>query len=131
MGKSISFPFYYDPYVFLNDRHYLWYSPELTQEKNIPALYVTLCACSKSELGGGNVRKPQKYTYSQLGLQVKVAILFLSQDFKWRREMEVAKKRSYNCNLYWILLFGEDKMKRDNFDSNSKNTIRDGGSTAL
>ena len=29
------------------------------------ALYVTLCACSKSELGGGNVRKPQKYTYSQ------------------------------------------------------------------
>ena len=45
--------------------------------------------------------------------------------------MEVAKKRSYNCNLYWILLFGEDKMKRDNFDSNSKNTIRDGGSTAL
>ena len=31
------------------------------------ALYVTLCACSKSELGGGNVRKPQKYTYSQHG----------------------------------------------------------------
>ena len=29
------------------------------------ALYVTLCACSKSELGGGNVRKPQKYTSSQ------------------------------------------------------------------
>ena len=33
----------------------------------ILALYVTLCACSKSELGGGNVRKPQKYTYSQHG----------------------------------------------------------------
>ena len=31
------------------------------------ALYVTLCACSKSELGGGNVRKPQKYTSSQHG----------------------------------------------------------------
>ena len=28
---------------------------------------MTLCACSKSELGGGNVRKPQKYTYSQHG----------------------------------------------------------------
>ena len=31
------------------------------------SVYVTLCACSKSELGGGNVRKPQKYTYSQHG----------------------------------------------------------------
>ena len=39
---------------------------------------------------------------SLLGSQAKVAILFLSQDFKWRREMEVAKKRSYNCNLYCI-----------------------------
>ena len=33
----------------------------------VTALYVTLCACSKSELGGGNVRKPQKYTSSQHG----------------------------------------------------------------
>ena len=31
------------------------------------SVYVTLCACSKSELGGGNVRKRQKYTYSQHG----------------------------------------------------------------
>ena len=37
-GKGISFPFYYDPYVFLNDRHYLKYSSDLTREKkNIPA----------------------------------------------------------------------------------------------
>ena len=45
MGNSISFPFYYYPYVFLNDRHYLWYSPELTQEKKIPVTKeIILCA---------------------------------------------------------------------------------------
>ena len=36
------------------------------------SVYVTLCACSKSELGGGNVRKPQKYTYSQQELSPSV-----------------------------------------------------------
>ena len=37
------------------------------RKSSVAALYVTLCACSKSELGGGNVRKPQKYTSSQHG----------------------------------------------------------------
>ena len=40
---------------------------ELFEVNDVCSVYVTLCACSKSELGGGNVRKPQKYTYSQHG----------------------------------------------------------------
>ena len=39
----------------------------LTTPDLLCSVYVTLCACSKSELGGGNVRKPQKYTSSQHG----------------------------------------------------------------
>ena len=47
-GNSISFPFYYYPHVFLNDRHYLKYSSELTREKkNIPATKEIICVCQK------------------------------------------------------------------------------------
>ena len=46
----------------------------------ILALYVTLCACSKSELGGGNVRKPQKYTSSQQG----ALKLILGKKYHWQ-----------------------------------------------
>ena len=43
------------------------------------ALYVTLCACSKSELGGGNVRKPQKYTSSQQEGSWKLSEMFYAR----------------------------------------------------
>ena len=49
------------------------------------SVYVTLCACSKSELGGGNVRKRQKYTYSQQ--TPKMASDKSTQKLQYRREL--------------------------------------------
>ena len=69
------------------------------------SVYVTLCACSKSELGGGNVRKPQKYTSSQqLSIQWLVAVasypLKMHPLIDWCNGWYLVQGRSQVC--WWL-----------------------------